>query len=414
LGLAWEANRGTLDERGWAGALAAVGEREPFPADPERLAHARALAALDPLPRGAAVTLFTTALAKAPAERVMPRNPQAWRPERTPTLPTRPAPVASASTSAVAQLRARWGATVEQALAELTASSSDTLTRATDYLRGQAGKRVRPLLTLAAAEACGGDPRRALPIAAAVEWLHQGTLVIDDIIDTAELRRGHQALHSTTSPEFAVGVATFVFARVVRESHAMHPEIRRHVVRAATALAEGERLELCHTGDVALTTTQYYKIIEAKTAQLFACAAAVGALAVEAPRAQVTAMVRFGRELGLAFQIVDDLLDYHGEQGILGKRPGTDLRAAKLTLPLLLLRERIDAEADARLLAALGHDDELDWVRARLAEHDIASSCRARATAHLERAITALEQLPPGPARACLAALAHDLGQRDA
>ena len=412
LGLAWEANRGTLDERGWVGALAAVGEREPFPDDPERLAHARALAALNPLPRGSAVTLLTTALAQAPAERVMPRNPHAWRPELTPALPSRPGQPPGSSTSAVEQLRERWGPAVEQALAELTASSSDTLTRATDYLRGQPGKRLRPLLTLAVAEACGGDPRRALSIAAAVEWLHQGTLVIDDIIDTAELRRGHRALHTTTSPEFAVGVATFVFARVVRESHAMHPEIRRHVVRAATALAEGERLELCHTGDSGLEATLYYKIIEAKTAQLFACATAVGALAVEAPRAQVTAAVRYGRELGLAFQIIDDLLDYQGEQGVLGKRPGTDLRAAKLTLPLLLLRERIDADTDARLLAALGSDDELDWVRGLLAEHEIASQCRVRALSHLERATASLEQLPSGPARSRLTALALELGQR--
>jgi geranylgeranyl pyrophosphate synthase len=415
VGLAWEANRGTLDEHGWTGALAAVGSREPYPEDPERFAHARAVAALDDLPRRPAVALFTTALAQAPSELPMPRSPQAWLPELTPPLPVVIGAIASRArprSGVIDGLRDRFGEAIELALAELTTSCSDTLTRATDYLRGQPGKRIRPLVALAAAEACGGDARRALPIAAAVEWLHQGTLVLDDIIDTAELRRGHVALHRATSPEFAIGVAAFVFARVVRCSHAMHPDIRRHVVKAATALAEGERLELRHTGDSALTLTQYYKIIEAKTARLFACAAGVGGLSVEAPRKQVAALVRFGRELGLAFQIIDDLLDYDGDEQALGKRPGTDLRAAKLTLPLLLLRERLDAQADARLIAALGHDDELDWIQGLLAEHGIAGQCRERAAMHLDRAIAAVELLPIGRPRETLAALAHELGQR--
>ncbi|HLT34758.1 MAG TPA: polyprenyl synthetase family protein [Enhygromyxa sp.] len=412
LGLAWEAHRGTLDASGWDGALAAVGLGEPFPVEPERHAHARAVAALEQLPQRPAVDLFMTALARAPSEQPStPRRPHAWMPERTPALVVGGRPTV-ASAGAVELLRERWGQPIEAALAELTASCSDVLGRATEYLRGQSGKRIRPLVTLAAAQACGGDARRALPIAAAVEWLHQGTLVLDDIIDDATLRRGHPALHRATSAPFATGVAAFVFARVVRCSHGMHPEIRRHVVRAAIALAEGERLELRHTGDASLALTRYYEIIEAKTARLFACAAAVGGLAVEAPRKQVGALLRFGRELGLAFQIVDDLLDYVGEQASLGKRPGTDLRAAKLTLPLLLLREQLDPIADARLLAALGRDDELAWVQGLLREHAIADRCRARAATHLDRAIAALDPLPGGPAREQLIALARELGQR--
>jgi octaprenyl-diphosphate synthase len=412
LGLAWEAHRGTLDAGGWAGALAAVGLQDPFPAEPERHAHARAIAALDQLPQRPPVDLFMTSLRRAPSEHpTTPRSPRAWTPERTPAL-TRRNGERKQSAGVVDGLRDRWGDAIEHALAELTASCSDALTRATDYLRGQSGKRIRPLVTLAAAQACGGDPRRALPIAAAVEWLHQGTLVLDDIIDGASLRRGHAALHTATSASFATGVAAFVFARVVRCSHGMHPDIRRHVVRAAVALAEGERLELRHTGDPSLTLTRYYEIIEAKTARLFSCAAAVGALSVEAPRKQVGGMLRFGRELGLAFQIIDDLLDYEGDEPSLGKHPGTDLRAAKLTLPLLLVRERLDPASDARLLAALGRDDELAWVRSLLADHDIATRCRARAAAHLDRGIAALGALPSGPDRELLVALAHELGQR--
>lgn len=412
VGLAWEAHRGTLDASGWDGALAAVGLHEAFPVEPERHAHARALAALELLPQRPPVELFMTALTRPPSEQpAHARNPRAWMPERTPALPARDAPP-HRSSSAVTALRERWGEAIERALRELTASDSESLTRATDYLRGQAGKRIRPLITLAAAQACGGDPRRALPIAAAIEWLHQGTLVLDDIIDDAALRRGHSALHTATSASFAAGVAAFVFARVVRCSHGMHPEIRRLVVRAATALAEGERLELRHTGDAALTLTRYYEIIEAKTARLFACAAAVGGLSVEAPRKQVGALLRFGRELGLAFQIVDDLLDYEGDEASLGKRPGTDLRASKLTLPLLLLREQLEPDVDAQLLAALGRDEALAWVQALLREHAIASRCRERAAAHVQRAIAALDALPESAAKSSLIELAHELGSR--
>ncbi|MCA9697696.1 MAG: aminotransferase class I/II-fold pyridoxal phosphate-dependent enzyme, partial [Myxococcales bacterium] len=130
------------------------------------------------------------------------------------------------------------------------------------YLLGQGGKRVRPLLALAAAKACGGNPQRALPLAASVEWLHQGSLVLDDIIDDARVRRGAPPLHTATSDAFATGITVFLFARVLRRTHAMHPDIRKHLVQAATALAEGERLELQHTAMPQVSITGYFAIIE--------------------------------------------------------------------------------------------------------------------------------------------------------
>jgi octaprenyl-diphosphate synthase len=447
LGLSWEAHAGMLDEAGWQGALAAIRLAAPFPAQPERVARERAVAALASLPASPALALFRGAVEHPPIElpsRFAVRSPstsesarglqRGWMPLVTPNLvtPTLVTPTPRARTSdsrsgALDRLVVRWSEPIEAALHELTKTGSDTLTQATQYLQGQGGKRVRPLLTLAAAEACGADPRRALPLAAAVEWLHQGTLVLDDIIDAATLRRGHVALHAATSDVFATGVAVFVFGRVLRASQGMHPDIRRHVVGTALALVEGERLELLHTGDTDLSLTRYYGIIEAKTARLFGCAAAVGALCAEPDsgssglrllrRAEpggkhVTALSRYGRELGLAFQIIDDLLDYEGDEATFGKRPGTDFRAAKLTLPLLLLREQLGASGLARLAAALGRDGDLAWVQAELREHGIAEACRDRAARHSARAVAALEALPISDARETLAALALELGAR--
>lgn len=426
LGLAWEAHAGTLDEAGWHGALAAVRLAAAYPEQPEQLeqvARARAIAALAELPPSPAVALFQDALEHAPIElssRFFTRGSavrglnRGWTPIATPIAATILAvrPTSDRRDSALDRFAERWRGPIELAIAELTRSSSDTLTRATHYLQGQGGKRVRPLITLAAAEACGADPRRALPLAAAIEWLHQGTLVLDDIIDAATLRRGHVALHAATSDVFATGVAVFVLGRVLRASQGMHPDIRRHVVGAAIALVEGERLELLHTGDTGLSRTRYYAIIEAKTARLFGCAAAVGGLCGEPPRKQVAALSRYGRELGLAFQIIDDLLDYEGDEAIFGKRPGTDFRAAKLTLPLLLLREQLEPRALARLDAALGCEAELAWVEAELREHGIAERCREQAAGHSARALAALDALPASEARDTLAAIALELGAR--
>lgn len=411
LGLSWEAGRGGLDARGWDGALGAVGLSLPFPDAPESEARARALAELAALPDKYPVDLLRAALARPPEERSARRHPQAWTPMRIPPVTARREPSASAD-GAFTGFAARFREPIEAALEELTRCRSTTMTGATDYLRGQGGKRVRPVLALAAAEACGGDARRALPLAAAVEWLHQGTLVLDDIVDAARVRRGHPALHEATSDVFAVGVAVFVFGRVLERSRGVHPDARRHLVGAATALAEGERLELQHTGDGELPLTLYYRVIEAKTARLFSCAAALGGLCVEAPSARVRALGRFGREVGLAFQIMDDLLDYLATEDELGKQPGTDLRAAKCTLPFLALRDRVAGAERERLLAALGRDDELPWVRGMLLERGVVDACRARVEVHVERAVAALDALPASEGRDALGGLARELGVR--
>lgn len=413
LGLSWEAHRGTLTEDGWHGALGAVGCHTALPDCPATLATERARTSLEALPDNASTGLFTSALDRALVEQssARRRDPRAWRPVLVDPVDPKPATRLN-GVGVFSAFADRWVPAIEQTLRAVGRSEAQSVERAVDYLLGQGGKRVRPLLALAAAEAAGGNPRRALPLAASVEWLHQGSLVLDDIIDDARVRRGAAPLHGATSDAFATGITVFLFARVLRQTHGMHPDIRRHLVKAATQLAEGERLELEHTRDLGLSVTAYYKIIEAKTARLFSAAAMNGALATDAQMRDAKALGRFGREIGLAFQIIDDLLDVIGEEARLGKRPGTDLRAGKVTLPILLLRDRLDDAGRRRLAAALGDDADLTWVREQVVARGVEEACRERVETHRARAVKALEKLPGADGRAVLEALAHELGAR--
>ncbi len=415
LGLAWEAAGGSLDPAGWTGALRAVGLSDGAAPDQfGAVARQQASASLAPLPQGTAAELFESILGHLAPEQASVREPAAWEPHLAPEpSPLHRRPFADGTP--LGEFRDRWIDAIEVSIQELASTDSAILARAVRYLHAQGGKRVRPLMVLAAAQAASGDPQRALAAGAAVEWLHQGSLVIDDMVDRAALRRGGATLHTATSVPFAAGVAAFVFARIHRALRGMHPAIRDHLVDAAAALAEGERQELHHTGDLSLDATGYYRIIEAKTARLFAAAAAAGALSVEAPKSTAKALARYGREAGLAFQIIDDVLDYTGDERTLGKVPGTDLRAGKITLPVLLLLDRVPESDRDRLVMLLGRDhaeDHLGWVRARIAEHDVDVDCIARAREHLIRARKAIAGLPGDEGRARLEELAGRFVER--
>jgi geranylgeranyl pyrophosphate synthase len=415
LGLAWEANQGTLCPDAWHGALLGVDEDQPFPDDPDGHARERAREALTGLPERPIVPVLAALLAQVPSEPPHDRNPEAWTPSLAPAPRDggyRGMGTSSDSDDDLASFSDAWCPRIDRALDAVVTSNSTALGSATRYLVGQGGKRVRPLVTLAAAQSVGGEPEAALRLAAAIEWIHQGSLVLDDIVDQAPLRRGAAPLHEATSTPFAAGVAIFVLARVLRTIDGIDPQARRRIVDAGSTLVTGEQLELRYTGDASLSLTKYYRVIEAKTARLFAAAAAVGGLAAGASGRQVRALTRFGREIGLAFQITDDLLDYVGDEQRLGKRPGTDLRAAKMTLPLIFLRDELDDDKRAWLGDCLGREEALEAINSALASHGIVERCRARADEHRARAIEALGCLPNDTGRALLAELGTRVAER--
>jgi geranylgeranyl pyrophosphate synthase len=362
----------------WAGALGlAMEHAEPGGCDATRTsALADAAHALRELPDCDAKERLAAVLAPGPSGCERPRAFGGWAPVVLPVQPGPPTPL-------------------ERALVAPFLGEGP-LPAAAAWLAARGGKRLRARIALAAARAVGGLPDEALAVAVAAEWAHTASLVLDDIVDEADLRRGAPALHRATSVPFAAGVAGWVLActllatpdtaRTAPTSSGAAPSSPNVAALADTllALAEGQRAELAYAGNLAMGLDDWYTIASAKTARLFAFAATNGGAAAGGSRRHQRALGRYGQELGLAFQIVDDVLDYVGEEAALGKRPGQDQRAGRVTFPLLLLRE-LDPGALAR---------SPDEVLAALHEHGIAARCQARAATHLERAVTALAGLP--------------------
>ena len=210
-----------------------------------------------------------------------------------------------------------------------------------DHLIAGSGKRLRPLLTVAAARMAGARDDACLKLAAAVEFIHTATLLHDDVVDSSELRRGRVAAHLIWGAPSSVLVGDFLFARafelMVGSGSMSALEI---LARASRVIAEGEVLQLTRAHDLDLSQDVYLEIIQAKTAELFAAAAECGAVSAGAPPERCRALRRYGMGLGLAFQLVDDALDYSSDSATLGKNPGDDFREGKATLPLLLAMVR--------------------------------------------------------------------------
>ncbi|HTV90910.1 MAG TPA: polyprenyl synthetase family protein [Stellaceae bacterium] len=269
------------------------------------------------------------------------------------------------------------------------------------------GKRLRPLLTLAAARLCGYRGDRHIALAAAVEFIHTATLLHDDVVDASELRRGRDTANAVWGNKPAVLVGDFLFARsfelMVEDGSLRILEI---LSRAAAVIAEGEVAQLVTANDTTTTEAAYLAVIEAKTAALFAAASRIGAVVAERPEAEERALERFGRNLGIAYQLIDDMLDFSAEVGELGKSVGDDFRDGKLTLPVLIAIARGDPEERAFWRRTLedGEQRADDLERAiRLVERRGAlAETSARARRYAAEAAVALAEFPDGPLRRAL------------
>ncbi len=237
-----------------------------------------------------------------------------------------------------------------------------------EHLIDAGGKRLRPLLTVAAARLIGDDGDHCLRLAAAVEFIHTATLLHDDVVDTSQLRRGKTAAHLIWGAPSSVLVGDFLFARafelMVETGVLQALEI---LARASRVIAEGEVLQLSRAHDLNLSQAIYLEIITAKTAELFAAAAEAGAVSAGASVTEATALRSYGKNLGLAFQLTDDALDYGGATETLGKNAGDDFREGKATLPLLLAIARSGPREVDFWERAIGRQEqtESDFRRAR-------------------------------------------------
>ena len=209
------------------------------------------------------------------------------------------------------------------------------------YIIGAGGKRIRPLLVLLFSRALGFEGRERFELAATVEFIHTATLLHDDVVDESDLRRGRKSANAIFGNAASILVGDFVYSRAFQMMVSVNQMRVLQVLSDATnVIAEGEVLQLMNMHDPDLQVDDYLKVIRFKTAKLFEASARLGAVLAEAPEDVEEACADYGRSLGTAFQLIDDLLDYEGSTQDLGKNVGDDLREGKPTLPLLLAMQR--------------------------------------------------------------------------
>jgi len=280
------------------------------------------------------------------------------------------------------------------------------------YLIEAGGKRLRPMLTVAAALLFGKGTGAQTNYAAAVEFMHNATLLHDDVVDESDLRRGRPAARIIWGNQASVLVGDYLlgqaFLMMVETGKLDALEV---LAKAATVIAEGEVFQLSKAGDLAATAADYDQVIRAKTATLFQAAAEVGAMAGGADEAGRIALRDYGMELGLAFQLVDDVLDYRGESGAMGKNTGDDLREGKMTLPVILtLAEANPAEREI-ITASLGKPDASDTALNQIVQimtrHNALTRTIEEAHAHVRKAREALAPLPPSAMKTILSDIAE-------
>ena len=309
----------------------------------------------------------------------------------------------------LAALLAEDLAAVDALIHQHMASPVGVIPNLAAHLIDAGGKRIRPLITLAAARLLGGGGDGARKLATAVEFVHSATLLHDDVVDLSDMRRGKKAANLIWGNSASVLVGDFLFARsftlMVETGDIQVLDI---LSRAACIIAEGEVMQLAAANDAETTRERYMDIIGAKTAALFAAAGKAGAVVAGRPGAEATALETYGRELGLAFQLVDDALDYGGVSATMGKNSGDDFREGKVTLPIVFAREAGDESERTfwrRVISGERTDDDFHRAVALIRRHDGIALTLQAARDHAARAKTALEILPANAYREALADL---------
>lgn len=242
------------------------------------------------------------------------------------------------------------------------------------HLIAAGGKRLRPMLTLAAANLCGYTGTRHIGLSACVEFIHTATLLHDDVVDESELRRGQESANAVWGNQASVLVGDFLFSRAFQLMVADGSlQVLKILSDASAVIAEGEVLQLMTANDPQASEEAYLEVIRSKTATLFAAASRVGAVVADRPSIQEEALESFGMNLGIAFQLIDDVLDYSAKQAQLGKTVGDDFREGKVTLPLILAwRRGSDEEREfwRRTVERLEqNDDDLEKAIGLMTKH---------------------------------------------
>ncbi|HBS50163.1 MAG TPA: polyprenyl synthetase family protein [Rhodobacteraceae bacterium] len=295
--------------------------------------------------------------------------------------------------------------------ARMASEHAPRIPEVTAHLVEAGGKRLRPMLTLAAAKLCGYEGPDAVKLAATVEFIHTATLLHDDVVDESAQRRGRPTANLLWDNQSSVLVGDYLFSRsfqLMVETGSLR--VLDILANASATIAEGEVLQLSAAQDLRTDESVYLKVVRGKTAALFSAACQVGGVISGAPEDRVQALFDYGDALGIAFQIADDLLDYQGDTAATGKNLGDDFRERKLTLPAIKAVALADAEERAFWQRTIEKgrqvDGDLDHALGLMRKHGTLEATRADADGWAARAQQALGALPDDPLRDMLSDLA--------
>lgn len=320
------------------------------------------------------------------------------------------------SLPAIQQLCAPDMRAVDTLIRHRLASDVMLINQIAEHIIAAGGKRLRPMLVLLAARAVGYQGSDHLQLAAVIEFIHTATLLHDDVVDESDLRRGRKTANALWGNAPSVLVGDFLYSR----SFQLMVELQRMTVMqvladTTNAIAEGEVLQLLHVNNPDVDEAAYLRVIERKTAVLFAAATRLGGVLADAEPATQTALAEYGMQLGIAFQIADDVLDYTADAETLGKNLGDDLAEGKATLPVIHALSHASSQTQTRLRTIIenGDTESLPELLAAIQTCGSIAYSQARARGHAEAAEKALSELPNTEALAALRGLARYAIDRD-
>ncbi len=306
---------------------------------------------------------------------------------------------------------------VEKALLENIGSGVPLINEVVSYLLSSGGKRLRPAFMILSSRMCGYSGEKAVMLSVVIEYIHTATLLHDDIIDGAKYRRGMPSANGVYGNDIAVLCGDFLYSRgYITLTEWGDKAIQRLLSSTAMIMSEGEVVQLLKTADINITMEDYLRIIESKTAVLFSSACEIGARLAGLSEDKCASMASFGRDLGLAFQMSDDILDYLGQREKTGKAPGTDLKEGKLTLPVILLVKEA-AEEEKKSISRIFTNDardeaDLKYIVGLMEKYSVREKSEDIMLDYISGALSRLDDFPRSEYRDAMAALAKAMIHR--
>ena len=317
----------------------------------------------------------------------------------------------------ITELTAQDMAAVNAAILEQLNSDVTLINQLGYYIISGGGKRIRPMIAVLAARALGYEGNKNVTVAALIEFIHTATLLHDDVVDESDMRRGKATANAAFSNAASVLVGDFIYTRAFQMMTSLESlRVLALMSEAVNVIAEGEVLQLMNVHDPDISEESYMRVIYSKTARLFEAAAQSSAILSGASAEQEKALQDYGRYLGTAFQLIDDLLDYSADGSTLGKNTGDDLNEGKPTLPLLHAMHNGDDAPREMIRGAIEQGNGrhlLEPVLQAMQQCGSLEYTRQRAEEEADKAIAALQVLPPSEHRTALEGLAHLAVQRD-